>query len=141
MKNIFFLAILFFAGIVFIRADEVPDRDFIALLDKIKNPFMVDFPKPKPVIMPEPLVQRPQVPRGKMFKPLTVKHVVAPLKVVLPADLKLEGIIAGGDIYQAIINGQVVGLQGAIEGAQVVAITQDGVELLFKGRKFFLKID
>lgn len=142
MKNLFFLMILFFAGIVFIKADEMSDGDFLSLLDKVKNPFIADFPKPvvtsespvKPPVAPVPKIVVPPVPK-------TVKSVVLPEKVVLPADLKLEGVIAGEDIHQAIISGQVVGLQGTIEGARVVSITKDGVELLFKGKKFFLKAD
>jgi len=139
MKNIFFLIILFFAGSIFIKADEVSDGDFLSLLDKVKNPFMVDLPKP--VVMPEPVVKRPEAPRKEIPKPTPVKPVVLPPEVVLPADLQLEGVVAGEDMHQAIINGQVVGLQGTIEGARVVSITKNGVELLFKGKKFFLKTD
>ena len=142
MKKLFFLSILFFAGIAFIKADEMSDGDFLSLLDKVKDPFMVDFPKA--VVTFQPPVKRPQAPPPKRVvppAPKTVKPVVVPQEVVLPADLKLEGVVAGEDIHQAIINDQVVDLQGTIEGAQVVSITKDGVELLFKGKKFFLKAD
>lgn len=140
MKNIFFLIILFFIGAAFIKADEGSDGDFLSLLAKVKNPFMTDFPQPKAIVTPESL--RPQAPLKETPKPpVKVKRVVLPPKVVLPADLKLQGVIAGEDMHQAIINGQVLDLQGTIEGAQVVSITKDGVELLFKGKKFFLKAD
>ena len=33
------------------------DEDFISSLDKVKNPFIVDLPKP--VVTPEPLVKPP----------------------------------------------------------------------------------
>ena len=142
MKNVFLFIILFFIGIAFIKADEMSDGDFLSLLDKVKDPFMVDLPK-APVTL-EPPVKRPQEPPVKIVvlpPPKTVKPVVVPQEVVLPGDLKLEGVIVGEDIRQAIISGQAVDLQGTIEGARVVSITKDGVELLFKGKKFFLKAD
>lgn len=143
MKKLFLLSILFFAGSVFIKADEMSDGDFLSLLDKVKDPFMVDLPQ-APVTL-EPPVKHIQAPPVKTVAPpspkTTVKPVVVPQEVVLPGDLKLEGVIAGEDIRQVIISGEVVDLQGTIEGARVVSITKDGVELLFKGKKFFLKAD
>ena len=38
-------------------------------------------------------------------------------------------------------NDQVVALQAKIEGARLVGVTKQGVTLLFKGKKFFLKVD
>ena len=44
-------------------------------------------------------------------------------------------------LHQAIINDQVVPLMGTIEGAQGYISEKEGVELSFKGKKFFLKVD
>lgn len=136
MKNLFFLIILFFTGIVFIKADEASlnDEDFISALEQVKNPFMVDLPKP--VAVPEPLVKAPVQKEPQPVKPV----VLAPEVISLP-DLQLKGVVVGEEIHQAIINDTVVPLQGIIEGARVISVTKDGVGLLYKGKKFFLKAD
>jgi len=137
MKNLFFLIILFFIGIVFIRADEAPlgDEEFVSAINQVKNPFVDD--SPKPVVVAAPVVEMPQKP-PEAPKPMPV--VVPPEVIVLP-NLKLEGVVAGEEVHQAIINDQVIPLQGTIEGARVISVTKEGVGLLFKGKKFFLKVE
>ena len=119
------------------------DQAFMKDLDSIKSPFEEGFPKPivvvKNIVAP---VYKPQ----KQYKPFVKpkprpKPVpVKPVEIVLPA-LKLQGVMVGEDIYQAIINDQIVPLLGVIEGAQVKSISKQGVELLFKGKKFLLKVE
>ena len=86
--------------------------------------------------MPKP--PKPRQPHKRMF--VMPKIEPAALPVTLP-DLHLQGVIVGEDIHEAIINDQVVPLLGFIEGAQVDSVSKDGVELLFKGKKIFLKVD
>jgi hypothetical protein len=56
-------------------------------------------------------------------------------------ELNLQGVIVGEDIHQAIINDRAVPLHGTIEGVRVDSVTKQGVELFFKGKKVFLKVD
>ncbi len=137
--------IFFLMGAYSLKADEVPagnDQEFAAELDNIKNPFEDGFPKPKP--KPEPVFIRHKPTHHKPPKIIILPRrklepVVGP-EVKLP-DLKLQGVIVGEDVHQAIINDRVVPLLGTIEGARVDSVTKQGVELFFKGKKFFLKVD
>lgn len=122
-----------------LRADEPPGRDqaFMKELDSIKSPFEDGFPQP--VIISQPVI-RPKAPIRRVIKPPKVKVVVKEPMVKLPT-LDLQGVIVGKGIRQAIINDKVVPLHGLIEGARVIAVNKRGVRLLFKGKKFFLKVD
>ena len=137
MKTLFFLTILFFLGVAGIRADETSDGDFASALEQVKNPFTIDLPKP--VALPKPVVEvRHEAPKPVIVKP-QVRRVHE--EVVNLPNLRLEGVVVGEEIHQAIINDQVVALQEVIKGARVVAVSKNGVELLYKGKKFFLKIN
>ena len=139
MMKLFFLMVFFFAGPYLLKADEGPggDREFMQKLASIKDPFETGFPKP--VVVPKPI----DVPR-EVFKPIKVeppkpKVVVAPV-ITIPT-LNLQGVIVGEGINEAIIDDQIVPLQGSVEGAKIIAVSKKGVGLLYKGQKFFLKVD
>ena len=144
MIKSFLLVVFFLVGSYPSMAAESVggDQDFINELDSVKNPFEDGFPKAKPV--EKPIVQKPR--HHQESRPVTVSAPVVrsqPIQereITLPA-LKVEGVIVGEDIHQAIINDQVVGLEGDIDGAKVNAVSREGVELLFQGKKFFLKVD
>ena len=166
MIKLFFLMIFFFAGSYPLKANEVPgsDQAFKSELDHIKNPFEdgipvpvpvpvpvpapVSVPVPKPVIINEPKPIYHEEPKTTFFLPKPEPEVLPKPKpegawqpeIVLPS-LKLQGVMVGEDMHQAIINGQVVPLFGTIEGARVDSVSKEGVELFFKGKKFFLKVD
>ena len=137
MIKLFFLMIFFLIGSYPLKAQEAleGDQEFKSELDNIKNPFEDGIPKPV-VIINKPIYEKPKaIELNKpIFKP------VVPLRVLLPA-LNLQGVMVGEDMHQAIINDQVVPLHGTIEGARVDSVTKQGVELFFKGKKFFLKVD
>jgi hypothetical protein len=132
MKNLIILMVLFFMGVIPLRADQTDsdDKEFSSL-DNVNNPFNVQPSKPVeapvvvPVKAPEPVVA-PQ--------PVKVEEPLAPV-------LKLEGVVVGEEIRQAIINGQVVSVDDTIEGAKVVSVTIDGVGLVFNDKKMFLRVN
>ena len=136
MKLVFLMMFLLMSGFP-LKADEVSggDQEFINQLDSIKSPFEDGLPKP--VVAP---VRPEETQPGEAVSPLPPpKPVILPVK--LP-DLKLQGVIVGadGEVHEAIINDQVVSLFGMIKGARLVSITKQGVMLIFKGKKFFLRI-
>ena len=61
--------------------------------------------------------------------------VVAQVETALPS-LTVDGIMWGGTIPQAIINGKVVKIDDEINGARVVYIDKEGVILSSSGRQF-----
>jgi hypothetical protein len=153
MIKLFFLMIFLFMGSYSLKADEVlgSDREFMNELDAVKNPFEDGLPKLVPVViqptkpevqpaipMPMPKPPEPIAPPRPMFVMPEIKPAALP--VTLP-NLRLQGVIVGEDIHEAIINEQVVPLRGFIEGAQVDSVSKEGVGLLFKGKKVFLKVD
>ncbi len=118
-----------------LRADEAPegDQEFDSQLDSIKNPFEDGIPKP---VVVEPV-------HTEDVKPVVVVKppvVFVPPVITLPA-LEVQGVIVGEGIYQAIIDDEVVALNGSIKGVKVITVTKQGVGLLYKGKKFFLKVD
>jgi hypothetical protein len=135
MIKLFLLMVYLFIGSYALHADETPgsDQDFMKQLDAVKDPFEDGLPKPVAVVVvpPPPRVVLPPV----------VAPVKLPPPVIELPELKLQGVIVGDGIYQAIINDTVVPLQGSIARAQVIDVNKKGVELLFKGKKFFLKVD
>jgi hypothetical protein len=144
MIKFILLMIFFFMGTYSLQAQEGlgDDEEFLKTLDTVKNPFEEGIPMPIP-----PPVQKPAHHHGKKHKkkdnvkpPEKQKQVVKPAEIVLPA-LQLQGVIVGGDIQQAIINDNIVPLQGIIDGAQVDSVTKQGVAVTFKGKKFFLKVE
>lgn len=140
MIKLFVLMIFFFIGNYSLKAADVPggnDQEFTAKLDSIKNPFEDGLPKPV-VIMPKPAAYHEE-PKPVVL-PISKSEPVANIKVGLP-DLKLQGVMVGEDIHQAIIDDQVVPLFGTIEGVRVDSVTKQGVGLSYKGKKFFLKVD
>jgi hypothetical protein len=134
MIKLIFLTIFLLAGPYTLKAAEMPghDQDFMKVLDEIKDPFVDGLPKPVVVVpVVAPVVVKPIVkPKGK--------PVVVP--VSLP-QLHLQGVVVNEDIHEAIIDDEVVSLHGKIKEAQVVWVTKQGVELFYKGKKFFLKLD
>jgi hypothetical protein len=114
-------------------------QDFLKDLDSIKDPF--DDGLPKPVVikapehqdLPEPPVVESPAPNPEPL-PVIQPPVVAP-------QLHVQGVIVGEEIHQAIINDRTVPLLGFIDGGQVISVTKRGVELLYKGKKFFFKVD
>jgi hypothetical protein len=133
MIKLIFLMIFLLIGNYSLRADEVPgaDEEFAQDLDSVKNPFEDGLPKP--VIVAPPIIKH-EAPKV-IPKPKPVPPVIK-----LP-ELDLQGVIVGEGIQQAIINDQDVDLLGSIKGAQLVAVSKQGVELKYKGKKFFLKVD
>jgi len=142
MIKLFFFMIFLFTGPFSPRAAVSPvgdDQEFITKLDKVKNPFEDGIPK---IIKPVVIIQKPvshevQIKQPfVMFKPIPVVQPV----ISLPA-LNLQGVIVSEDIHQAIIDDQVVPLHGTIKGVRVDSVTKQGVGLIYKGKKFFLKVD
>lgn len=121
-----------------LKADEAPagEQDFMSELDNIKNPF--DDGMPKPVVVEKPV--KHEKPKPVILKPKPKPKRIVPPVISLPA-LKAQGVIVGENIHQAIIDDQVVPMGGTIKGVQVISVTRQGIGLLFKGKKFFLKVD
>ena len=141
MIKLILLAIFLLMGSYSLRADEVAGegQDYLNGLDNIKNPFEDGIPKPVVV------VQKPIEPPVEPPKPVPVipkpKPKPAPQPVIVPPSLSVQGVIVGEDIHQAIINGQVMSLGASIDGARVISVTKKGVVVLFKGKKFFFKVE
>jgi len=73
------------------------------------------------------------------FKPLKIELEEATSEEettqTLP-DLKIQGVVWGGSLPQAIINNKVVKVGDTIEKAKVIDINKDGITVLFSGRKY-----
>lgn len=141
--------ILFAAGrIPVIYAQS--ENDVFKDLDTLRNPFIPYIAKKK---KEPPVVVKPPVP----VKPVAV--VKPPVKVVTPPpppppkprveavvdtsflkEIKISGLVWNTDTPQAIINGKVVKVGDEIKGSKITSIRKDGVELTFKGLKYFLSI-
>ena len=116
--------------------------------ETLRNPFLSPFyVKPasvalfkKEVVIPKK-VEKPR-PKVEILKP--------PVVDVASLNLKLNGVVWGGNWPQAIINGQVVGVGesvivsssgNSLEKAKIILINQKGVQILYKGVKINLNVD
>ena len=57
---------------------------------------------------------------------------------ILPPPLTIQGLIWGVNIPCAIINNKVVRQGDSIDEAKIIEIRREGVDLLYKGKKFYL---
>jgi hypothetical protein len=139
IKFLFLIIFLIFNSAV-IKADSSlngNDEEFISELNIIKDPFENGMPKevvvqPKPtppLIITKQTIQLPKL----ISKPVAI--------IVLLPQLDVQGVMVGDGLQEAIINDQEVPLHGSIKGAKIIAVTKNGVELLYKKKKFFLKVE
>ena len=136
--------LLVFSGAASIWAapsDSNGDQDFINKLQNVKSLFEDGYPKE--VVKPIPKVVN--VPVVRSFpKPITMPVIrprkIQEVQVVLP-NLQLQGVVVGEELHKAIINDEVVPLQGTIQGARLESVTKDGVGMFFQGKRFFLKVE
>lgn len=57
---------------------------------------------------------------------------------VSPPQIIVGGLVAGGRIPQAIIQGKVLRVGDEVEDSVITAITRDGVEVFYKAEKFLI---
>lgn len=85
----------------------------------LRNPFQSPFY--------EPVAEKPS---KKQAAGVEAKEIEKPLP-----SLKVQGVIWGGSFPQAIINDKVVKVEDVIEGASIIGIGKDGIEVFFDKRK------
>ena len=104
-------------------------------LASLKNPFKPFVPDKPPIII------KPEIPvEIKEPVPVPEPEVVVPPKIE-PPSLTINGIVWGDMQPQAIINGTVVNVGDEVSEAKVLSISQNGVQLDYKGVKVDLKIE
>ncbi len=113
----------------------VDDAAFGVLLSQLQDPFSVR--------VPAPVVNTP----AKVIA-TAVKSVVstakpsAPPKPPEPAlDLKVSGVLWGGQSPQAIIDDHVVGIGETVKNTKVIAIRKSEVEVSAKGKNFTFRVE
>ncbi len=131
------------------------EKAFLQDLEKLKDPFLSPFakkvveevkpPVPAPVETPQPVPSK--LPEPKPTPPPRP----TPVPVVLPVELnvapfstggiKVNGIIWNTDLPQAIVNDSVVNIGDELQGAKIVSIKKEGIELLHRGKKYYLSIN
>jgi hypothetical protein len=130
-----------------------PDENaFLKELDSIRDPFVSPLAKTKkpevknPVPIPPPvepvrpvvpIVRQPEPPRPAPVVPAPPTPVVPPFS---SAGLKINGIVWNTNLPQAIVNDRVVRIGEDLQGAQIVAIKKEGIEVIHNGTKHILKI-
>ena len=68
-----------------------------------------------------------------------IKPVIKEKEAVKPPELSVQGMVWGKISPQAIINDKVVNVGDMVEDAKIIAITKDGVRVLFEGEIFLIK--
>lgn len=76
-----------------------------------------------------------QLPRRE--RPAVIEVSETEEAVVAPA-LRVESLISGGPMPQAIIAGRIFRVGDTVEEALITQIVKDGVEILYKGKVFWL---
>jgi hypothetical protein len=77
-------------------------------------------------------------PALEVNKPTVAAEETQEPEIILeqPPALKIQGIIWGGRLNQAIVNNKVVKEQDTIEGAKIISINKKGITVLFKGKEY-----
>jgi hypothetical protein len=57
---------------------------------------------------------------------------------IVPPALTVESLVAGGPVPQAIIGGRIFRVGDTVEEARITKIIKEGVEILYKGKAFWL---
>jgi hypothetical protein len=122
-------------------ADTDVDNQFLESLVDLKNPFL---PPPVPKPPAPPVVVVPPTPTV-VHAPVKPPVVHGPPPLPKPVDisalrLSLSGIVWGA-VPQAIIDEQIVSVGDTVEGGKITAISQKGVEILYKGTKINVSMD
>jgi type II secretory pathway component PulC len=60
-------------------------------------------------------------------------------EITLPS-LVVSGLIWGGNIPQAIINGKILKEGDTVEGAEILEIKKEGVIIIYKGKEFTIPV-
>ena len=118
---------------------NMQDNQVKKTVSDFKNPFLSPF-YAKPV---KSIPHKKAAPIKKAVQKPVVKIVKAKPPVVdvsFLKNLKLSGVVWGGEQPQAIINGQIVGVGDVIEKAKVTSITQKGVQIVYQGVKITLTV-
>jgi hypothetical protein len=143
-------------------AMDPEEKVFWVELEKVKDPFESPIKKPKvaePVKPPVPVVAKPVEPVKLVPPPPKPQPSPTPTppRLSLPAPVlpqvdekaamalllngvKINGIIWSADMPQAIINDRVLKVGDEVQGAKILSIKKDGVEVSHKGMKYILTI-
>lgn len=89
----------------------------------LRSPFKRQFPEETPLVNPQ------EKPKPK------AKDKDKAKKVSVPAQIAVEGIIAGREAAYAIIAGKVFGAGDKIGDALITGISKEGVEVLYDAQK------
>ena len=124
-----------------IQTPEVPTSS-----PTIPQPEIVDFdsvrdPLELSPLLKDALLQR-QLAREREKERLLRKRDV-PIETpapIQPPPLQLQGILWGTARPQAIINRRIVSVGDTVEGAQITAVSKEGVKVSFSGQEFKLKL-
>ncbi len=93
-------------------------------------------PSPPPQPKPSPTPIQPQLPKPVI--PQVVDQKAA--GVLLLSGVKINGIIWNTDMPQAIVNDRVVRVGDDLQGAKILSIKKEGVEVIHNGIKHILTI-
>lgn len=110
---------------------------------EIRNPFLSRLPKKEEPKPPAPaaadIPQRPAISIQPVEQPgRGERKSPPPVEIPLPA-LNVTGLIWNTDRPQAIVNSQIVDVGDTILDARIIAITKTGIDVLFNGKKFFIR--
>jgi hypothetical protein len=136
------------------KAEIADDKDFLQDLENIKDPFVSPLAKKveeTPIKIqkpPEPV--KPPVPEPSRVEPRPIVPPSMPVLPQVPLDdkanifttgaIKISGIIWNTDLPQAIVNDRVVRVGEDLQGAKILSIKKEGIEVMYRSTKYTLRI-
>ncbi len=110
-------------------------------------------PAPEPASLEQPITRDPFVLPAALTEVLRQKTLAKeeerrrkalqpppPSVPIQPPNLKLQGILWGTARPQAIINRKIVSVGDAIENAEILSVSREGVVVSFNGQQYQLKL-
>ncbi|MDP8264254.1 MAG: hypothetical protein P9M12_02085 [Candidatus Aceula lacicola] len=142
-KIVLFLFI-FLIGLFLINGILEASESFNLTAAQTRNPFKSSLPKIKEIVekIPEPIniSSRASKLRPELrTSPIQVEK--KPKPIVKAPVLVISGLIWNTALPQAIINQNIVTIGDIVEKSEIVNIHKGGVDILFSGAPFTIKID
>lgn len=117
----------------------IPGRALFAAKIEEEITKLEESVKPPLVTIERPVVtynSRTYADPFKLRKPADIAETAEAEKEKPLPELKIQGIVWGGTLPQAIINGKIVKIGDTIEEVKILDIHKDGVDVIFNSRQY-----
>jgi len=122
-------------------------ESFELIIAQTKNPFKSSLPITEKIIEKTPksisIISKEKQRQSRENQKQKLEPIIQeqPKPIVMAPELVISGLIWNTNLPQAIINQGIVTIGDIVENSEIVNIHKGGVDILFSGTPFTIKID